>query len=171
MELIAMLVLTLLCGILGTYSGSRNTSKAWRRYGIPLIIVGFGLTQTWWAFLSLSLCGILSKGYGVPGPGDSGSSLGQFWIRFTKNHRALDVLIRSTLGLLIVISMVYAPILSGYWITYLLMSLFFLTIHILFSAIIEKEPVINTDKYTFLSEDFIVYFNMGLYCIGSLSLI
>lgn len=167
MKLVIVVLLSIVCGCLGAYAGSQNTSKAWRRYGIPFIIVVFGCFHTWWSLLSLSLIGILSSGYGIPDGNDSGSSLGRFWYKVFDSHKMIDVGVRGTIGLLIIISCLYAPILSQKWVFYGVSAGVYLLIHILFTAIISGEPVIKTGNKQFLVEDFIAYAALGAFCLGN----
>lgn len=173
MELSIAVSLAVIGGLMGMYSGSYGTSKAWRRYGIPLLIITYGLLfKGWWPMMSLLFIPILSQGYGVPDINDDGSRLGDFWYGIIgSNYIWVDIAVRGSIGLMLVLSCIYAPIISGAWLTYLFVSLGFLLIHILFSAIIEGEKVITNGDYTFLVEDLIVYTNITAYGIWMASMV
>lgn len=161
--------ISVVCGLLGTYAGSAGTSKGFRRFGIPGLIVLYGVIfHSPWTLLSLSMIGILSMGYGIPQKGvDSGSDLGRFWFKIVgdSDRNMLDLLVRGTLAVLVIISMLYAPIISGKWPLFIASSLILLGIHVMYSAVVEGEPVINIGNKQFLAEDFIVYVNMSSFCL------
>ena len=115
------------------------------------------------------MIGILSMGHGTPSHTDDGSRLGKLWAKIWPNQT--DIGVRLTIGLLICLSCLYAPVISLKWGVYLISSIVFLLIYILFSAIIEGEPVVQTKRYTFLIEDFIVYVVMGWYVLKNISLL
>jgi hypothetical protein len=170
MGIAVIVLLSVLCGLLGTFSGSNDTSKAWRRWGIPTLIVGVGVFHSWWCILSFCIVGILSMGYGVPDDFDDGSDLGRFWYKILgADTLKIDFAVRGTIALLVIISMLYVPIVGGSWLLYGVMSAVYFLIHVAFSAIISGEPVWHVDKYEFLSEDLIVYTNLGVYCLTLVS--
>jgi len=124
-------------GLLAAFGGAKNTTKGWRRLGIPLLITlsALCIMRNWWVLSIMSMAGVLSIGYGMPGfvPGweDEGSTLGQFWYyrllkrgyNATKTNLLANILTRATIGLLMCISVVSIPILKGNWIVYGLSSL------------------------------------------------
>ena len=129
-------------GLLAAFGGAKNTTKGWRRLGIPLLITlsALCIMRNWWVLSIMSMAGVLSIGYGMPGfvPGweDEGSKLGQFWYyrllkrgyNATKTSFLANILTRATIGLLMCISVVSIPILKGNWLIYGLSSLGIITI-------------------------------------------
>ena len=95
------LVIGAICGLLGAYAGADGTSKAWRRYGIPLVLTAVGaLFLHWWALLFMFLPVVLSRGYGIPDPTDEGSTLGKFFYKIVKGNSFLaNLYVRSVIGL------------------------------------------------------------------------
>jgi len=120
-------------GLLGAAGGSKNSSKALRRYGIPglLTILAYvrlhpecDWLEAFWALTIMGMCGILSLGYGIPGGDDEGSDLGRFWYKITRNsHLWADILTRGTVGLGLALSLIVMPILLDSWVVYGLCSL------------------------------------------------
>lgn len=158
---------------LGTLAGSHGTPKALRRWGIPGLIAIYGVVfHSWWCLLSFAMVGPLSMGYGIPDDLDDGSSMGRFWYKIVgSNTKLLDALVRGTLALLVSISLIYAPIISGYWAVFGITTLVFLVIHLAFSAFIIGEPSWEWMEYELLAEDLIVYANMITYVIININLI
>ena len=78
----------------------------------------------------MTMAGVLSMGYGIPDPGwpedshaDEGSDMGRFWFRvFRGNHFWADIFTRSTIGILLCITCLSIPILTGAWGRYLMCS-------------------------------------------------
>jgi len=136
-KLLSLLFIGSIGGLLGAFGGAENTTKGWRRLGIPLLITlsALCLLRNWWVLSIMSMAGVLSIGYGMPGfiPGweDEGSKLGQFWYyrllkrgyNATKTSFLANILTRATIGLLICISVVSIPILKGNWFVYILCSI------------------------------------------------
>jgi len=64
------------------YGGADNTSKVWRRVGVPLVCsLALGIITGNWIAASIGACagwGVLSIGYGIPDSSDDGSTLGKF---------------------------------------------------------------------------------------------
>ena len=173
MDLLFGALVVILCGCFGAYSGSSGTSKGFRRYGIPSLIAIYGTVfHSPWCLLSLAMIGILVLGYGVPSPGkDSGSDLGRFWYKVTQERPMIDILIRGTVALFVILTMLYAPLISHAWPVYVVSALAFLSVHILFAAVVEGEPVINLGNKQFLIEDLLVYINMSWFCVLNIMLI
>lgn len=160
MRILLVLGFGLLCGLLGMYSGSRNTSLGWRRYGIPTVILLNALlaTGSWRTVTVLTLCGVYSIGYGVPDATDSGSTLGRFWYKITNgNHDATDFLTRGTVGLAYAVSLLSLPILKGSWLQWGILALLTMATYIVFTVWIKGEPVIHWKDKEFLVEDLLVY--------------
>ena len=91
----------LLSGFLWAFGGAEGTSKNWRRFGCPIVIIFPILPVTLWILLSgLALHLVLRIGYGIPCPGDEGSVLGRFWYALVKNDRMATVGVRTTTAVL-----------------------------------------------------------------------
>ena len=114
-------ILPLLGGLLGAWGGADGTSKAWRRIMIPIIITGLAFMKTE-SFLTVTIMLMifaLSRGYGIPGVGDAGSSLGRFWYNlFNQNHFLADVFTRGTVGVMICLTLLSTPIIRKNWLVY-----------------------------------------------------
>lgn len=118
------LLIGLYCGFLGSYAGAENTSKMWRRLGIPFILTWylFFTTFNWLSLLLMFMIFPLSIGYGLPceKTGDEGSSLGRFYYNFSKeNWKIANVLLRVHIALLIGVSCLIIPLLKGNWSPYI----------------------------------------------------
>ena len=132
-KLVMGLGIAILGGLLGAWGGADGTSKAWRRVGLTIIYTVYGLIRlfNWWALVIVAVLYPLSKGYGIPCPvsGDEGSSIGRFWYKVfqlypeQKRHLFADIATRSTIALMIMSSVIIAPILKATWGNYFLYSL------------------------------------------------
>lgn len=139
-KLLSTLIFSTIGGLLGSFGGADNTSKAWRRIGIPLVITLYALytLHNWWV-LSIMLMGIvLSIGYGIPDQySPKGSTLGRFWLsiaskmglNLTKTHLIANVLTRSHIGILTCLSLLSVPILGQNWLLYGLVSVGIITVY------------------------------------------
>lgn len=113
-------------GICGTMGGSENSNKAMRRILIPLSLVGLAYQQTEnpLVITIMSMCGVLSMGYGIPGGDDKGSFLGRFYYKLFKgNHKLTDIVTRGTIALIIGVSLISIPLIKHNWLIYGLCSL------------------------------------------------
>lgn len=113
-------------GFLGSYAGASNTSKQFRRIGIPCIIasMAYGYTQNLWVLTIGLMILVLSIGYGTPSHNDEGSVLGKFWHKITKgNELYTNLLTRGTISILICLSLLSIPIIKNNWNLYKLCSL------------------------------------------------
>jgi len=131
-KLLSILGFGTIGGLLGAFGGADQTSKAWRRICIPSLITLYALymLHNWWLITIMSMCGVLSIGYGIPDSTDEGSSLGKFWYNlFNGNHLLTDIFARGTLGLLVSLSLISIPILKGNWLMYGLCSLGIITVY------------------------------------------
>jgi len=130
------------CGLLGAWAGAEGTSKAFRRFGIPLLLLafaGFHLKdmRVFWVFL---MSVPFSIGYGQPGNDDEGSVLGRFcwklsmrlYYKIVKEPPQIpvkmvslwsNVLTRGTIGVLVCLSLLPIPIINGKWLIYMISSL------------------------------------------------
>jgi len=136
-KLLSIFFFSTIGGLLGAFGGAENTTKGWRRIGIPLLITLSALfvVRNWWVLSIMSMSGALSIGYGkpcfIPGYEDEGSALGQFWYKLaskmgqntTKTLLYTDILTRATIGTIICISLLSIPILKENWLIYILCSL------------------------------------------------
>jgi len=114
---------------LGSLGGSQNSSKAIRRYGIPGITFLLAFVKTislfpvnLWLLTLFSGVGVFSLGYGRVTENDpEPSDLGMFYYKLFPTKPVLqDVLIRSTVGIALCVSLLSIPILLGNWASYLL---------------------------------------------------
>ncbi len=114
--IIAMLALC--CGFMGAWTGAGG-SKLWRRFGIPFLytLAAFLSIANWWVLTILLMFGVLSLGYGIPTPpSDNGSPLGRFWYDLVHGDEKLaTALTRTTLGILMLITLLSVPILTSAW--------------------------------------------------------
>ena len=114
-------IVPILGGLLGAWAGADQTSKAWRRFAIPTLIMGLAFLKTDSVLIItiMFMAFVLSKGYGIPGGGNSGSSLGRFWYNiFNGNHFLADVFTRGTIGIMIGISLLSIPLINQNWLVY-----------------------------------------------------
>lgn len=109
-------------GLLGAFAGAAQTSKSWRRLGIPLLVTLYALFTlgSGWTLLIMSMAAGLSLGYGIPSYTDPrGSKIGIFFFNlFNGNHLLADIFTRGTVCLVIMLSLLVVPILIGNWLTY-----------------------------------------------------
>lgn len=129
-------ILPFLGGLLGALGGADNSSKTFRRIILPILIMGLAFLKTE-SILTLTIMLMifpLSKGYGIPGEGDAGSSLGRFWYNvFNQNHLLADIFTRGTIGLLICITLLSIPIIKKNWLIYGLCCIFIISVNCLIS--------------------------------------
>ena len=112
-------ILPILGGLLGAIGGAGN--KGARRILIPILLTGLAYldTESILVISIMSMCGFLSIGYGIPGPGDKGSCFGRFWMKLTTNNHLLsDIMTRGTIGALIALSLISIPIIKHNWLVY-----------------------------------------------------
>lgn len=133
---IGLFTIPLIGGWAGAFGGADKTSKGWRRILIPGLLTSYAYSNTESIFVVtiMSMVGALSLGYGIPGEGDSGSSLGRFYYNlFKQNHKLADLFTRGTIGLLIALSLISIPIIKHNWLMYGLGSLGIILINALIS--------------------------------------
>jgi hypothetical protein len=133
---IGLLTIPIIGGWAGAFGGADKSSKAWRRILIPGLLTSFAFsnTESILVITIMSMSGALSMGYGIPGLGDEGSSLGRFYYNlFKQNHKLADLFTRGTIGLLIVLSLISMPIIKHNWLIYGLGSLGIILINALIS--------------------------------------
>ena len=117
--------------MLGADGGADNTSKLWRRLGIPLLITLIALIviKRWEVLSIMSLMAVLSIGYGLPCSysGDEGSPLGRFWYNFfhmnsTYQYIRANIFTRGTIGLLSCLTFLSIPIIKSNYFIYIIGS-------------------------------------------------
>lgn len=157
--MILIILTVLLCAVLGTYSGSRNTKKWPRRYLIPLTLaVHSSLSLSPWCMTLMLMAVPLSMGYGIPDDDDDGSTMAAFWYgAMNVPLKWLDFAVRGSIGVLIALTCISIPIVTGNWNTYFFCYFIIVLTYVVFGEWIEREWVLVTDNYTFLSEDFFIY--------------
>ena len=110
--------------MLGSVAG--QGPKWLRRFILPLIVTiyAYFLLQNFWVLSCYLMAFPLSIGYGTVSPDDDKPSfLGKLAYKlFPKSTVLQNVFCRGIIGLLISISMLCVPIMTGKWITYLLCS-------------------------------------------------
>lgn len=116
--------IAILCGLLGAFGGADETSKNWRRIGIPLIltIVALFVLKSWWTLILLGIFIPLSMGYGIPCHNDSGSLIGRFWYKYFGESNRTNYFTRGTIGLIICLFTICIPFIKENWVTYLISS-------------------------------------------------
>jgi len=126
----------LFSGLIGAWAGADGTSKAWRRFVLPLSYLGliWSNMSSWWNLTVLGMMGAFSLGYGIPDENDDGSPLGAFWYEFFSlypkyKHLLADVFTRGIIGLLVWISLIGIPIVKGNWIEWLCSSIVILFVY------------------------------------------
>ena len=116
-------ILPMICAFFGAWAGADGTSKAWRRILIPLLMTSLAYAQTE-SILTLTVLSMmygLSRGYGIPGYGDEGSTIGRFFYNlFHQNKFLANIFTRGTIALLIGLSFLSLPIIKGNWLIFLL---------------------------------------------------
>ena len=114
-------IIPILGGLLGAWAGADQTSKAWRRFAIPVLIMGLAFLKTE-SILTITIMFMafaLSRGYGIPGGGDAGSRIGRFWYDiFHQNHLLTNIFTRGTIGIMICIALISIPIIRKNWLVY-----------------------------------------------------
>lgn len=131
-------IISIISGFLGAFAGADNTSKNWRRLMIPLMLSGLAYSHlhSLWCLTIMLMAFALSLGYGIPDICitdyfygsvnkviDEGSTLGKFWYKiFQGNHLLADLFTRGTIGILISLSLISIPIITGKWLIYFITS-------------------------------------------------
>lgn len=141
MKIIKSIFIGFIGGILGALGGADNSSKLWRRLGIPILItiIALIILKHWLVLSIMSLYAILTIGYGIPDNwdgGDKGSPLGRFffWTIFNGNynlyaHLLADIFTRGTIAILSCLTFLSIPLLKSNWITYIIGSIIVVTIY------------------------------------------
>ena len=112
----------LIGGLLGAFAGTNNTSKNWRRVGIPLLLTlcALFILHNWWCILIMTMTIGLSLGYAIPSHSDpKGSTIGGFFYKVFKGNNLLaNIFTRGSVCLVIMLSLLVIPILKGNWSIY-----------------------------------------------------
>lgn len=136
-KLIGISIIGIIGGILGALGGAENSSKAYRRWGIPtlLVILSLIVLKSLWVIMLFVMVGVLSMGYGVPCPDDPKPSfLGKLFFTLTKgNLYFTNIFTRGTLGALISLVSIVVPLLKGNWLVYVGTSIGIILINALVS--------------------------------------
>ena len=120
-KFLSVLGIALLGGFFGAWAGASGTNKAWRRILIPALITVTALykLRNWLCIMLMCIAGFLSMGYGVPSPTDAGSDLGRFWYEiFNGNLTLTNIFTRGTVGLLVVLGLIWIPLIKHNWLVY-----------------------------------------------------
>lgn len=140
-----VLLTSAICSFLGAWGGSRNTSRAWRWLGIPLVLVIASLLRysfSYLNFLPLLCAGPLSLGYGEDA-----------FLR--KLFRGSNLWTRLTIGVLSAVILFFVNM-PNWWVLYIP------AMYVLWGVLIPGEPVIRFGKYEILVEDLLIYWSYGL---------
>lgn len=161
------LIIALIAGFLAAFAGSDHTPKALRRIVVPVIvtvyafvlaIIHIGFLLCLWTLTCFSIFISYALGHGTPSPDDEKpSTLGKFWSKFTDNERTLNVLIRGTKAVIVSISLLSVPILTGKWILYALGVVGVLATYIISWGLIKGIKSIKFSKYEIVPNDIIGY--------------
>ena len=126
-------------GFLGAFAGADNTSKNWRRFCIPGLIVSnaYNYTQNLWVLTIGIMILVLSLGYSVPDETSRGSVLGRFWnkicfkipVFLTKRYFFCNLFTRGTISIVLMLTLLILPIIKGNWILYKNLSLLFIFVY------------------------------------------
>jgi hypothetical protein len=108
-------------GFLWAYGGAESTSKAWRRFGCPMVVCIPPLVagRLWGSLVAYGLCvATLHLGYGIPTiapwrpDNDEGSSFGRFFYEMTYDTVLAHIATRATIMVLLA-GAYYLPIWWG----------------------------------------------------------
>lgn len=156
MPLFSTILMPLLIAFLGAYAGKEGTSLAWRRWGIPAVLIAYAWpTYEAKALILLLLIPILSIGYGE-------DALLRKWAeKVTAYPNALTRSIIAGLAAVVIMSIVGPGMKEFFW------TLFLTIIWYNFGGddIIKNEGTIGG----LLVEDLILYSALGLYASVLLS--
>jgi hypothetical protein len=125
-KLLIQILLILVGTFFGAYSGANGTSKGWRRFGIPGIIMLYAYFSLHnpYVITTMLMSFILALGYGIPNFDCKGGRVGQFFYKYfpydknninDKKRDIVNILTRGTLGLLLMVSIICIPIINKNW--------------------------------------------------------
>lgn len=156
----------IITAILGALGGADKIPKAIRRVLIPLLITIIALVfiKNLWVISILSMIGVLSIGYGIPDDysHDEGSFLGRFYYKLFNDETLSNIGVRGTIGLLLGISLLSIPILTGIWIKWIIGTFGIILENIIFGPM--KGIYKLFGKELLLSET-LVYLTLGIISI------
>jgi len=116
-----------LISFFGAFAGSEGTSKNWRRVGIPVVfilcIIYKVIFSDWpvsfWVLTIISQQFIFRLGHGIKDTTDAGSTLGGIWYKIFKGKLFwVNVCTRGTIGLMLALSFIGCPMITGNWFEY-----------------------------------------------------
>jgi len=111
-----------LISFFGAIGGSENSSKAYRRIGIPIIFFLCCLWATKFNLLTLIILiqhFILRFGHGIPDSTDPGSLIGRFFYKICNSNEVMaNIFIRGFIATLMCVTFIIIPILKGNWFEY-----------------------------------------------------
>ena len=118
-------------GLLGAWAGADGTSKAWRRFVLPLVYLGliWANMSSWWNLTILGMVVCFSLGYGIPNEDyQDGSPIGTFWYKVfilypKQKHLFADIFTRGTIGMSVCLSLIGVPVVRHNWLEYAIGSL------------------------------------------------
>jgi len=156
--------LPIIFGLLGSAGG--QGLKWLRRFIFPAIITLYSLyiIRNLWCLTIYLMSFILTIGYGIPDSTDEGSALGRIYYKlFHANTILANIFTRGTVGILICISMLSVPILTGRWLMYILGSLIIISSYALLSwqDFGEVPITIFKKEYKLLKVDIVHYSIVG----------
>lgn len=111
---------------LGTYAGSHGTSKAWRRFAIPIsfFLLAIFTVKNLWSLTILLQYIPFSMGHGIASQNDEGSRLGKFYFKIFKgNETLINIFTRGTVSFLLSLCFIGVPVIKNNWVEYILCSL------------------------------------------------
>ena len=144
-KFIMSILIGIVCGLLGSYSGAEGISKSIRRYVIPILLTGFvvGYLRNLFGLFLILLILPFIQGYGIPSWNDGGSSLGRFWYNLLKKYadflseletqKFASIFTRATVGFLVCLMTISIPIITGHWLTYIISSICIVLVYALLS--------------------------------------
>ena len=172
-----MIILYLLTGLaggfLGSWAGAEGTDKNWRRIGVPVLSVVWGVLIFWhvWPILLMSRAGILSLGYGIPDVSDDGSKIGAFWFKiFRHNHEKTRLFTRLTIGIAEAFSIIWIPLFSHMWGLYIIFSVLIVGNNILWGTVVSEEGSIKIFGKKLLLEEAYIHGVNTLIIVGMIIL-
>jgi hypothetical protein len=165
LKVLICIVIGIICGLAGSYSGADGTSKAWRRFGIPLFlsILSAFILKSFKGFLNLLMSLSYIQGYGIPDgppPLDQGSLIGRFWYKvFKGNMDEANFWTRATIGLIksLVVAILSVAITQNIVLRSMISSLIVLNT-LLWGYFVKNEGMFKFLGKDCLWEEFYIYF-------------
>jgi len=174
--IITSVIVGIICGLLGSYAGAEGTSLAWRRIGIPVLLMLVALVALFsnsifnLTILSFMLYSI-GVGYGIPDNGypvdiyaDSGSAIGRFWwLKFNEDEFKANIATRTTVGLMKIISFLSIPLITGAWLIYGIFASLMIINRVVWGAIVPDEGGFVFFGKKLLIEEADIHFGDGFF--------